>query len=162
MSIPRDLGALKEGIAHAFEYDDVILVERYMTGTELTCGVLGNDSLEALPVIEIIPGESYEFFDYEAKYKPGAAEEICPARIDDSVDEQVKELAVNAHNTLFCRGYSRTDMILSDGELYVLETNTIPGMTANSLLPKSAKTAGISFTSLLDKLINLALEEHKK
>ncbi len=161
MSIPKTRETLKAGIVHGFEFDDVIVLERYMKGIELTCGVLGNNELSALPVIEIIPDEKYEFFDYEAKYKPGASKEICPARIDRGTEKKVKELAEYSHNTLFCRGYSRTDMILADGEIYVLETNTIPGMTANSLLPKSAKASGISFSSLLDKLIDLALEEHK-
>jgi len=100
------------------------------------------------------------FFDYKAKYEPGITEEICPARIDDALTERVQELAVASHRALFCKGYSRTDMIMRDNCLYVLETNTIPGMTPNSLLPRAAKAFGLSFSELLDKLIELAIEEH--
>jgi D-alanine-D-alanine ligase len=112
-----------------------------------------------MPVIEILPGEGHEFFDYDAKYVAGRTEEICPARIDDSVRERVQDLAVEAHKALFLKGYSRTDMILSDDGVTVLETNTIPGMTKTSLLPQAAKAGGYSFTQLLDRLIELAMEK---
>jgi D-alanine-D-alanine ligase len=161
MSIVRDERDLEAAIALGFTHDDAILMETYIKGIELTCGVLGNDAPEALPVIEIIPGESYEFFDYTAKYTAGATLEICPARIDDATTQKVQDLAVRAHKALFLKGYSRTDMILSDHQLYVLETNTIPGMTATSLYPQSARAAGIPFTKLLDRLIDLALAEHE-
>ncbi len=158
----EDIQELKEmltqAIAKAFEFDSNIILESYIKGVELTCGVLGNLELEALPVIEIIPGKEYEFFDYNAKYIKGASQEICPARIDDSIRQKVQEYAIAAHKTLFLRGYSRSDMILSDGKLYLLETNTIPGMTATSLFPQSAKVAGYSFSQILDRLILLAME----
>ncbi|MDH3897526.1 MAG: D-alanine--D-alanine ligase, partial [Deltaproteobacteria bacterium] len=99
------------------------------------------------------------FFDYEAKYKPGATEEICPARLNEELTKKAQDYAVRAHQALRCRGYSRTDMIVSDNEAYVLETNTIPGMTATSLYPQAAAAAGISFSELLDRLIELALEK---
>jgi len=162
MTIVRDESDLEAAIALGFAHDDAILMETYIKGIELTCGVLGNDSLEALPVIEIIPGEGYEFFDYTAKYTAGATREICPARIDETLTKKVQELAVKAHQALYLKGYSRTDMILSDHQLYVLETNTIPGMTATSLYPQSAQEAGIPFTKLLDRLIDLAVAEHEK
>ncbi|MBU1172678.1 MAG: D-alanine--D-alanine ligase [Proteobacteria bacterium] len=152
----NDLGTALE---KAFEYDDVILIERFIKGTELTCSVIGNEDLTALPLIEIIPANpSSTFFDYEAKYSPGGATEICPARISDDLTQTMQALSIKAHKALGLRGYSRTDMILSDGSFYILETNTIPGMTRTSLLPLSAKTAGISFSQLLDRLIELALE----
>ncbi|MCK5350388.1 MAG: D-alanine--D-alanine ligase, partial [Desulfobacula sp.] len=97
-----------------------------------------------------------------AKYVAGATEEICPARIDETITKKVQELAVKAHQALFLKGYSRTDMILCNNELWVLETNTIPGMTATSLYPQSAQVAGYSFTQLLDKLIHLSIKEHTK
>ena len=103
--------------------------------------------------------EQYDFFTYEAKYEPGATEEICPARLSEALTEKAQEYAVRAHQALRCRGYSRTDMIVEDDEAYVLETNTIPGMTATSLYPQAAAAAGISFSALLDKLIELALEK---
>jgi D-alanine-D-alanine ligase len=159
MSIVRHENALDKAVKLAFEHDKAILIEKYIKGIELTCGVLGNENPAALPVIEIIPGEAYDFFDYKAKYVPGATQEICPARIDEEITAKVKSLAVKAHQSLFLKGYSRTDMILSGKDLFVLETNTIPGMTATSLYPQSAKVAGLSFTKLLDRLIELALEE---
>ncbi|GAB6096079.1 D-alanine--D-alanine ligase [Desulfatiferula olefinivorans] len=150
---------LQPALAKAFEYDDTVLVERFIQGTELTCSVIGNDDLVALPPIEIIPAHpSSTFFDYEAKYTPGGAQEICPARISPELTAAMQDLAKQAHRALGLRGYSRTDMILSEGAFYLLETNTIPGMTQTSLLPLSAKTAGMSFSALLDRLIDLALE----
>ncbi|MBT3387629.1 MAG: D-alanine--D-alanine ligase [Desulfobacula sp.] len=160
MTIVKEKEALGEAIDLAFKNDKTILIEKYISGIELTCGVLGNDDPEALPVIEIIPGEGHEFFDYEAKYVPGATEEICPARIDEEITAKVKSLALKAHKALFIKGYSRTDLILSGKDLYVLETNTIPGMTATSLYPQSAQVAGLSFSKLLDRLIELSLEKH--
>ena len=162
MTIVRAEADLAAAIKTGFEHDDTLILERYVKGTELTCGVLGNQDLEALPVIEIIPGDNHEYFDYQAKYVAGETEEICPARIDDDITRKVQDLAVRAHRALFLKGYSRTDMILRDGELHVLETNTIPGMTATSLYPQSAQAGGYSFSALLDKLVELAIEEHKR
>jgi len=121
---------------------------------------VGNETLEALPIIEIVPNKEYAFFDYEAKYTPGKTEEICPARIDDALTEKAQTFAKMAHQSLFCEGYSRTDMMLKGKDLYVLETNTIPGMTATSLLPQAAQVGGMTFTVLLDRLIELGLERH--
>ncbi|MCP3944753.1 MAG: D-alanine--D-alanine ligase [Desulfobacteraceae bacterium] len=162
MTIVREQKDLGAAIQLAFQHDDTLIIETYIKGVELTCGVIGNGTLEALPVIEIIPGESHEYFDYEAKYVAGETEEICPARIDEQTRLKVQELAILAHKALFLKGYSRTDMILKDGELSVLETNTIPGMTATSLFPQSAQVGGYSFSALLDKLIQLAIEENKR
>ncbi len=162
MSIVPSPDKMKEAVANAFRYDHTVLAEAYIKGTELTGGVIGNEETHALPIIEIIPGEGYDFFDYEAKYKPGATKEICPARISETLTETAQDYAVTAHHALFCRGYSRTDFILENGNMYVLETNTIPGMTQTSLLPQAAKAAGIGFSQLLDRLINLSLEEHQK
>ena len=150
--------ALTAAIADAFCYDDRILVEKFMAGKEFTGGVLGNDDLTAMPIIEIIPNREYDFFDYKAKYQAGETEEICPARIDEALTEKAQAYSKACHKILFCRGYSRTDMILCNDELYVLETNTIPGMTETSLLPRAARAAGISFSRLLDRLIDLGEE----
>jgi D-alanine-D-alanine ligase len=159
MSIVKSAAELQGALEKAGEFDNAILVETCIEGTELTAGVLGNKELDALPLIEIIPDESYEFFDYEAKYKAGATQEICPARISEELTRRAQDYAKIAHRTLFCKGYSRTDMILKDQELYVLETNTIPGMTATSLYPQAAQEAGMSFSQVLDRLIELGLEE---
>jgi D-alanine-D-alanine ligase len=162
MTIVRSEAALAPAIEKAFRYDHDILVEKFVEGVEITGGVLGNDDPEALPLIEIIPGDGYEFFDYDAKYKPGATNEICPARIDADLTRKAQGFAREAHLALNCLGYSRTDMMLADGELYLLETNTIPGMTATSLFPQAASAAGYSFSALLDKLIELSLEVHAR
>ncbi|HBT96931.1 MAG TPA: D-alanine--D-alanine ligase, partial [Desulfobulbaceae bacterium] len=137
-----------------------VMIERFIPGRELTVGVIGNDKLEALPVIEIVPDARYEFFDYEAKYQPGATDEICPAQVPDAIRDQAQEYAMRAHKALRLSGYSRTDMRLApDGNFYLLETNTIPGMTATSLLPKMAAAHGLSFAEFLEKLIKLGMEK---
>jgi D-alanine-D-alanine ligase len=161
ISIVKSADGLKDAVDNAFAHDDVVIIEAYIDGIELTGGVIGNDKIEALPIIEIIPDKSYDFFDYTAKYTAGATQEICPARIDDALTQKAQEVSKTAHNALFCKGYSRTDMILKDQDLFVLETNTIPGMTATSLLPLAADAAGISFSALLDRLIELSIEAHK-
>ena len=161
MSIVREADELKDAIKKAFAYDNEVMIEAYIDGVEVTGGVLGNDNPDALPLIEIIPDESHEFFDYEAKYTPGVTNEICPARIDDRLTIKAQSYAVMAHEVLGCRGYSRTDMMLKDRELFVLETNTIPGMTVTSLFPQAAAAAGLSFGKLMDRLIELSLEDHK-
>jgi D-alanine-D-alanine ligase len=155
------LKTLQTGLAAAFALDNRVLVEEFILGTEVTGGVLGNARLQALPLVEIIPASTYAFFDYEAKYQPGASQEICPARLEADLTRRAQECALTAHKALGCRGYSRTDMMIKDGEIYVLETNTIPGMTATSLFPQGAKAAGLDFPDLLDTLINLALEKEQ-
>ena len=162
MTIVKTRDALEPAIREAFRHDGTLVVETYIQGTELTVGVIGNRDLKALPIIEIIPDTQYEFFNYHAKYLPGASQEICPARIDDALTEKAQAYAKMAHRALFCEGYSRTDMMLKDRELYILETNTIPGMTETSLLPRAAKTAGIPFSRLLDILIELGIENKPK
>ena len=159
MSIVRSASDLQGAVELAFEFDSTVMVEGYIDGVELTGGVIGNRKLEAFPIIEIIPDKTHDFFDYEAKYTAGVSEEICPARIDEELTLKAQTYAKKAHQALFCRGYSRTDMILKDREIFVLETNTIPGMTATSLLPQAAQVAGLNFTRLLDRLIELGLEK---
>jgi D-alanine-D-alanine ligase len=153
---PEELGPALE---LARRYDRLVLVEEFLKGVEITGAVLGNRRPQALPLVEIIPGDKYGFFTYEAKYTPGATREICPARLSEALSRKAQEYAVRAHKALKCRGYSRTDMIACDDEVYILETNTIPGMTATSLFPQAAAAAGIGFSELLDRLIELALEK---
>lgn len=160
MTIADNLEKAQEGLVEAFKYSSRVLVEEYIKGTEITGGVIGNDELTALPIVEIIPGGGHQFFDYEAKYKPGLTKEICPARIDPGLAAMAQQYAVTAHKTLQLRGYSRTDMIIREGILYLLETNTIPGMTRTSLLPLAAREAGMDFPALLNKLISLAMDRN--
>lgn len=152
---PEDLAA---AVALAFDYDDEVMLERFVPGRELTVPVLGE---ETLPVGEII--SSHEIFDYEAKYQPGLAEEIFPAEIPDRVAGEAQRLALETHRALKLRGFSRVDFRLDeDGELWLLEVNTLPGMTSNSLVPKSARAAGIPFPELCERICELALEEHRR
>ena len=136
------------------------IVEEQIEGRELTCGVLElrQGDLKALPPIEILP-KSSEFFDYQAKYTPGATEEICPAQLDADMTRSVQDLATLVHKIFHCDPLSRTDIFLTEeGELVVLEINTLPGMTETSLIPQSALAAGISLPDLFDQLVCHAIE----
>ena len=159
VSLCRGNEELVLGIKQAFQHDPEVMVEEYIEGREVTCCVLGNMALEALPLIEIMPKAGYRFFDYKAKYTSGASEEICPARLSMDLAEGVEDCAKRAHQALKCRVWSRSDMIIRDEDIYLLETNTIPGMTENSLFPMAAKAAGLSLSALLDKMINLSLHD---
>jgi len=158
ISICHGQDELQAGIEMAFQYDHEIMVEEYIDGQEVTCCVLGNRSLEALPLIEIAPQDSYRFFDYEAKYTAGATRETCPAPLSKARTEEAQSYAKKAHRALRCSVWSRTDMMVRGEEIYVLETNTIPGMTQNSLFPLAARAAGLSLSQLMDRLISLSLE----
>jgi D-alanine-D-alanine ligase len=148
-----------KAIAEALRYDRRALVEERITGTELTVGVIGpDDDLQALPVIEIVPKRA--FFDYRAKYDASLSDEICPARVPDAVAARAQDIAIRAHRALGCRGISRIDLIWSPqhgDRMVALEVNTMPGMTANSLVPKAARVAGISFPELVERLVGWAL-----
>jgi D-alanine-D-alanine ligase len=158
LSLVKREDELRLAIEKAFKYNSEILIEKYIAGREITGGILGNKTPIALPIIEIIPQGKHEVFDYEAKYSPGATKEICPAPLPAHLTKKAQQCALLAHKILRCKGFSRTDMILKDETIYVLETNTIPGMTEISLFPLAAKTMGLPFPSLLEKLIDLALE----
>lgn len=160
MSIAHDRDSLAAGLEKAFAHDSKVMVEQYVRGREITGGVLGNRELEALPIVEIIPGEGHAFFDYQAKYQPGASREVCPADLPATVSAEAQRIALAAHRALQLEGYSRTDMIVAEDAIYVLETNTIPGMTPTSLLPQAAAAHGLPFPALLDRLIALALERN--
>ena len=149
---------LATAVREALTFDDVALIEKYVKGTEITVGVLdfAGQGQKALPVIEIVPKS--EFYDYESKYAEGGSEHIIPARLPDHILRRAQEIARECHALLGCRGVSRTDIIVSDDRLYVLEVNTIPGMTPTSLLPQAALLAGIPFPELLDGLIRSALD----
>ncbi|MBU1567056.1 MAG: D-alanine--D-alanine ligase [Proteobacteria bacterium] len=159
LTLARSEEQLLLGIERALRHDNQVMAEKYIKGRELTVGVFGNRDLTALPVIEIVPGPGFDFFDYDAKYKAGATEEICPARISAEITTQAQQYGLAAHRALRLRGYSRTDMILdANGELFLLETNTIPGMTATSLMPQAAAVHGLPFSRFLEKLIELGME----
>lgn len=158
VEIVEDAAALPEAIERVFAVDKLALIESFIKGVEVTCAVLGNENPHALPLIKIVPnlGESY---DFESKYAPGGSDHICPAPIAEDITEKIQAYAIAAHKVLGCRGVSRSDFIIDDqGVPWILETNTIPGMTATSLLPDAARVAGMSFPELCIKLIEFALE----
>ncbi|MDD5506449.1 MAG: D-alanine--D-alanine ligase [Candidatus Omnitrophica bacterium] len=148
---------IQAAIELAFKFDQRIVIEEYIPGRELTVGVLDE---KPLPVIEIVP--KHKFFDFEAKYQAGLTDYIVPAALKSRIAEDVQQAALTAHKLLGCFGCSRTDIILSrDNIPFVLETNTIPGMTSTSLLPKAARIIGIDFNQLCLKLLELAYEKAK-
>lgn len=148
----REIEALPGAIAKALQYDDAALVEELIEGVEISVPVLGD---RALPPVEIVPASGS--YDFESKYTPGATNEICPARLPADVLERAMEYALASHRALGCRGATRTDMIVRDGHPVILEVNTLPGMTGTSLLPNSARTAGIEFPELCDWIVRDAL-----
>ncbi len=159
VEIPRDLDAVAGALQRLAPLAANLLCEQYIAGTELTAGVLerADGSLEALPLVEIAPVKA-DFFDYSAKYQPGGTDEIVPARIDAAATAAVQALGIRAHVALGCQGVSRTDVILrADGAPFVLETNTLPGLTPASLLPKAAAAAGCDYATLLTRILAAAL-----
>src|SRR5262245_46639941 len=154
-SVGLNLAETRDQLASALHAGggEELIVERFVSGEELTVGVLETaEGPKALPPILIRAARS-RMFDYEAKYQPGMAEEICPAPISLAIEECVSGHAVALHRLLNCRGVSRSDFIVSDGTPYFLELNTLPGLTSNSLVPKAARAAGMSFAALLDALL---------
>jgi D-alanine-D-alanine ligase len=156
--IVRRTEELEQAIAEATKYDDQLLIEKFVRGRELTIGILGD---QALPILEVIPKGG--FYDFTNKYPflnpqaGGAAEHICPARIEPEKTKEIQELVLRAFRALGLRVYSRVDVILSQtGEPFVLEINTIPGMTEASLLPEAAAAAGIGYVDLCRRIIALS------
>lgn len=158
MTIVRDAADLQAAIDTALAVDDEAMVEQFIDGTELTVGVMGSDDPAALPVIQILSNDD-EFYNYHAKYAAGGSTHICPAPISEEATEQAQGMAVAAHAVLGCKGISRTDIMLDEeGRCWVLETNTLPGMTDTSLIPDAARAVGMSFGDVCEKLIEMALE----
>ncbi len=155
VSIIRGEEEYLTALDRAFQYDRKILVEEYLDGREVTVGILNGSPL---PVIEILPQR--EFFDFQAKYTEGLTNFKVPAPLPPDIYEETQALALQAHRALDCQGMSRVDIkVNSSGKPYVLEVNTIPGMTSLSLLPRAARAAGISFPQLCCKLIEIALRD---
>jgi D-alanine-D-alanine ligase len=153
VSIVKEETQLTTALEEAFRHDDEILVEQFIKGQEVQVGILNDTPIGA---IEIVPKN--EFYDFEAKYTDGMAEHIFPARLEPSLYEKAQQIGLAAHRALGCSGYSRVDLLVTpDGDCYVLEVNTLPGMTALSLLPEiAAKGAGLSFEALVSRIIESA------
>lgn len=157
LTLVKDAGRVESAAELASRFGDV-MYEAFVSGRELTVGVLGD---QPLPVGEIIP--EHEIFDYECKYQPGMAQEIFPADLPEPQAESLQSLALAAHRALRLDDYSRVDFILDgNGTAWCLEANALPGMTANSLLPKAAKAAGIDFPDLCDRIVTLAANRRKR
>ncbi len=158
ISFVRQREQLADAFTLAFKYDPVAMVEQFIEGVELTASVLGNDDPVALPLIEIVSASGV--YDYDAKYTTGMSEHIIPPRISTENQNKIKDLAIRTYKAIGCRGLARVDFILAQsGSPYILEINTIPGMTATSLFPDAARAAGIDFQDLIERLIRLALEK---
>jgi D-alanine-D-alanine ligase len=160
VSFVDSFSKLDKAVELAFKYSDKVIVEKYIKGLEVNCGVLGNEKPIALPVIEIHPLKA-KFFDYKSKYSKGGSDEIVPAKISEELTKKVQDMAVKVYKSIGCLGYARVDFILENGvNPIVLEINTLPGMTSASLLPKEAKVMGITYSTLLDKIIKYAKEKN--
>jgi D-alanine-D-alanine ligase len=150
--IVEEADALAPAVQAAGRFDDEVMIERFVRGRELTVGVLGD---QPLAPVEIRPKKG--IYDYESKYTPGMTEYLCPAPLERELTAQVQSYALRAFRVLKLRGYARIDFILAKEHLYCLEANTLPGMTATSLLPKGAAAAGIGFPELCERIVALAL-----
>lgn len=172
VSIVKSNNGLKKAIDKIIKKFPWLMAQKFVAGQEATCGVLEkNGTIMALPPTHILP-KMGEFYDYKSKYKTGGSTHICPADFDEQINLEIQKLAVQAHKALGCRGMSRTDIFVGDDpdtrvagatqygagkKLYILETNTIPGMTPTSLFPEAAGKAGISFSQMLDYIIKTSL-----
>ncbi len=153
---PADLpGAL----VAAFSYDRKVLLERHVEGRDLAVSIVEEDGdPRALPIVEAVPNQE-DFYDFEARYEIGRTRFVCPAQLDEAVATRTQEIALAVYELLGCSGFGRVDLMLErdTGELYVLEANSIPGLTETSLLPQAADAAGIGFDELVGRIVDAAL-----
>lgn len=152
MSKVEESGALTAALALAFQHDDEVLIEKWLSGPEFTVGMLGE---EILPSIRIQPAGT--FYDYEAKYLSDETKYFCPSGLEVENEANLQKLVLKAWRALGCRGWGRIDVMLdSDGQFYLLEANTAPGMTSHSLVPMAARQAGLTFSQLVVQILELA------
>ncbi|HEY6875940.1 MAG TPA: D-alanine--D-alanine ligase [Candidatus Dormibacteraeota bacterium] len=160
LTIARDEDAVASGLVLAAKYDRRVLVQKFQTGTEITVGVLATPDIQVLPTLEIV--SENPVYDYDAKYTAGRSHHIIPARISERAREEAATAAGRAFQVLGCSGMARVDIIVdADGTPWLLEVNTVPGLTALSLLPDAARAAGISFGELCRRLIEHAVMRHQ-
>lgn len=153
ITVVQSVAELDGAIKDAAQYDSEVMIERYAKGRELTVGILGD---KPLAPVEIRPKKG--IYDYESKYTPGMTEYLCPAPLGGEMEAEVQMYALRAFRVLKLANYARIDFMLSQDKLFCLEANTLPGMTATSLLPKGAAEAGISFPDLCDRIVSLAIQ----
>ncbi|TOL45136.1 D-alanine--D-alanine ligase, partial [Vibrio parahaemolyticus] len=152
MSKVDSLETLSSVLELAFQFDDTVLIEKWLSGPEFTVAILGD---KTLPSIRIQPPGI--FYDYEAKYLSDETQYFCPSGLDEQAESELSELAMNAYQTVGCEGWGRVDVMQdSDGQFYLLEVNTSPGMTSHSLVPMAARQAGMGFSELVVQILKLA------
>ena len=155
LSIVENDSQLEDAVAMARQFGNIILLEEFIAGKELTVTVIGDDSY---PIVEIVP--KHDLYDYDCKYTKGMAEYICPADLPDSLTKSIQESSVKIHHLLGCRHYSRVDFRLDENnKAWFLEVNTLPGMTETSLVPKSVAASGLSFSELIQIIIKEAMKD---
>lgn len=155
--IINDASKIRNAVSEAFTYSNQIVVEEFIEGKEITAAVYGKEEIHALPLIEIVPHSGR--YDYHSKYTKGATEYLCPAPLDEHTTHKIQQIALKAYKLLGCSGVARVDFMLDkDNNPYVLEINTIPGMTETSLVPKAAAKAGIDFPNLCEMILLMAVE----
>lgn len=161
-SIVNNKVELEEAIKFAFTFDKQIIIEEFIQGREVTIAVMETiDDIKALPVVEIVPIKN-KYYDYESKYAPGGSDHIVPARIDSKTEEVLKNWAVEAHKQLGCETLSRVDFIIPDEGLpFILEVNTLPGMTETSLYPDAAKAIGLDYKDIVSNFVDLTFKKYK-
>jgi len=151
---------LKSAIENCFKFDEEVFIEKFIEGKEITIGVLGNEKIEILPAIEIRTKNG--FYDYRAKYTPGESQHIIPPQLSEKNIKKANKIAEKVYKITKCSGFARMEMMIDKkGTPYILDVNTIPGMTETSLLPDAAKYKGISFEDLCEKILNYAIEKWK-
>lgn len=156
-SIVGSLGEYETALELAFKYEEAVIVERYIKGRELTCGIIGG---QAMPIIEIIPKEG--FYDYKNKYQVGLTTELCPAPISGELTETIQRMSEKVNDVLMIDAYCRVDYLMDeDGELFCLEANTLPGMTPTSLVPQMALHQGKSYGELCEELIAVSMKKYE-
>ena len=158
----RTAADVPQALVAAFSYDRKVLLERHIEGRDLAVSVLEDGGTpRALPIVEAVPVRQHQedFYDFESRYEIGRTKFVCPAELDDETDEQAREIALTVYDLMGCSGFARVDLMLESetNELFVLETNPIPGLTETSLLPQAAEAAGISFEALVDQILSAAL-----
>ena len=157
--IIKDENEILSAVNNAFKYSREVLIEKFIDGQELTVAIIGNEEPQVLPLIEITSAN--EFYDYESKYTKGMCEHIIPARIGEESQADITRISKQVYTLMGCRGFARVDFMLDkSGQPYVLEVNTIPGMTEMSLVPDAARAAGISFTELINYIVRLGFESN--
>jgi len=153
VSVAHEPGEIPHALMSALSYDDRVLLERFVPGREIAVSVLGTEEPEALPAVEARP-RGRDFYDFEARYTPGLTDFVAPAPLEPDQADTAARLALECYAELGCRGFGRVDMILDDeGWFWVLELNTIPGLTDTSLMPKAAEAAGMDFDELIARVL---------